>query len=106
QEEAGKGHTWSPPIELLRATFEFIPNVDKSIVGKMLVEDTDTFYMTEDKSKISLTGFQRLEDLVAKELHRILKAKNDFDYKGWEVAVDAIEELQGWKFTGQQRNEA
>lgn len=106
QEEAGKGHTWSPPVELLRATFEFIPNVDKSIVGKMLVEDTDTFYMTEDKSKISLTGFQRLEDLVAKELHRILKAKNDFDYKGWEVAVDAIEELQGWKFTEQQRNEA
>jgi exodeoxyribonuclease V alpha subunit len=106
QEEAGKGHTWSTPMDLINATVEFIPEVDKTLIGRLLLTDTDTFYMTEDKKRISLLGFQKLEDLVAKQLHRILNAKNDFDYEGWEEFVDAVEEAQGWKFTEQQRNEA
>lgn len=106
QEEAGKGHTWSTPMDLINATVEFIPEADKALVGKILLEDPDTFYLTEDKMRISLKGYQMLEDLVSQELIRILNAENDFDYDGWEEFVDAVEEAQGWKFTEQQRNEA
>jgi exodeoxyribonuclease V alpha subunit len=106
QEEAGKGHTWSTPMDLIRATVEFIPDVDKTLIGKILIEDSKTFYLSEDKKKISLIIYQKLEKLVSEELHRILTADNDFDYEGWEEFVDAIEEAQGWKFTSQQRDEA
>jgi exodeoxyribonuclease V alpha subunit len=103
QEEANKGHSWATPMDLIKATIEFIPNVDKTLIGKVLLEDTETFYMTEDRKRIALTGFQKLEDLVAKQLYRILKAKNTFDYEGWEEYVAEIEEKQGWEFTDQQK---
>jgi exodeoxyribonuclease V alpha subunit len=102
QEEAGKGHTWSTPMDVINATVEFIPNVDKTLIGKILIED-ETFYLTEDKKKISLTGFQKLEDLVSKQLHRILTAENTFEYDGWEEEVSKVEESQGWSFTEQQK---
>lgn len=105
QEQANNGNTWSTPMDLIQATAEFIPDVDKVLLGKMLLEDEE-FYLTEDKGKISLLGFQKLEELVANQLERLLKAENDFDYEGWEEFVDAVEEAQGWKFTDQQRNEA
>ncbi|MGP0689786.1 AAA family ATPase [Priestia aryabhattai] len=105
QEQANNGNTWSTPMDLIQATAEFIPDVDKTLVGRMLLEDEE-FYLTEDKGRISLLGFQRLELLVADQLERLLKAENDFDYEGWEEFVDAVEEAQGWKFTEQQRNEA
>lgn len=105
QKEAENGHTWSTPMDLIRATVEYIPNADKTMIGRTLISDADTFYMTEDKSRISLLGFQKLEELVSKELHRILTAENTFEYDGWEEFVDATEEVQGWKFTEEQRDE-
>lgn len=105
QEGANSGHTWSTPMDLINATVEFIPEADKSLIGRLLLESPE-FYLTEDKKRISLKLYQKLEDLVAKELIRILNADNDFDYEGWEDFVDAVEEAQGWKFTDQQRNEA
>ena len=106
QEEAGKGHTWSSPSDIINALIEYIPNADKHLIGKILTGDPETFYLSEDKKRFSLAGFQKLEKLVANELHRILSAENTFDYDGWEDFVDATEEAQGWKFTEQQRNEA
>jgi exodeoxyribonuclease V alpha subunit len=103
QKEAESGHTWSTPMDLINATVEYIPNADKTLIGRILLNDTETFYMTEDKKRISLTGFQKLEDLVAKQLNRILKAENTFDYEGWEVEVSKAEDKQGWIFTEQQR---
>lgn len=103
QEEAGKGHTWSTPMDILNATFENIPTADKQLVGKMLLETPDVFYLTEDKKKISLVDYERLERLVSSQLHRLLVASNEFDYKGWEEAVVKTEEKQGWKFTEQQK---
>ncbi len=102
-EEAGKGHTWSTPTDILHATLEYIPTADMVLVGKMLLEDTETFYLTEDKSRISLIAFERLESLVANQLHRLLKAENKFDYDGWEDFVKLLEEKQGWEFTYEQR---
>lgn len=103
QEEAGKGHTWSTPSDILNATFENIPTADKSLVGKMLVNSPETFYLNEDKSRISLLDYVKLERLVSAQLHVLLNAKNNFDYYGWEKAVEQTEEKQGWKFTGQQK---
>lgn len=106
EEEAGKGHTWTSPRDIIEATSDFIKDADISLIGSILLEDPDMFYLTEDKSRLSLSAFQRLEHLVSVELNRILKAENDFEYDGWEEFVDAVEKDQGWKFTPQQRNEA
>lgn len=105
-EEAGKGHTWTTPADLIEATTVFLPNANTALIGKILLDNPDEFYISEDKKRISLLGFQRLENLVANELHRILKARNDFDYEGWEAFVAEVEEEQGWKFTEQQKDEA
>lgn len=106
KEEASKGHTWMTPMSLILATNEYIPTVDKALVGKMMLADKETFYFSDDKGKISLTVFVLLEKLVAQQLGRILSAENTFDYEGWGDVVDTIEDAQGWKFTEQQRDEA
>lgn len=103
QEEASKGHTWSTPMDILQATFDSIPTADKKTVGKMLLEDSETFYLTEDKGRISLVDYERLEKLVSAQLHILLTADNTFDYEGWEEAVELTEERQGWSFTEQQK---
>lgn len=103
QDEASKGHTWSTPMDLINATIEFIPNADKGLIGRILLDDPMIFYLSDDKKKISLTAFQKLEDLVSKQLHRLLNAENTFDYEGWEDDVSDTETHQGWSFTQQQR---
>jgi exodeoxyribonuclease V alpha subunit len=106
QEEAGKGHTWSTPSDILQATFTNIPTADKVLVGKMLMEKPEVFYMTDDKKRVSLLAFQKLEKLVSENLYRLLNAENTFEYDGWEEFVTRVEEAQGWQFTDQQKNEA
>ncbi|MFJ8247243.1 AAA family ATPase [Peribacillus asahii] len=103
QDEAGKGHTWSSPMDVLKATFEYIPTADKKLVGKMLLNNPEVFHLNEDKSRISLVDYVRLEKLVADRLHLLLTAENTFDYEGWEEAVELTEEKQGWSFTEQQK---
>jgi exodeoxyribonuclease V alpha subunit len=103
QEEAGKGHTWSTPKDIFQAIFDNIPNADKELIGKMLLLDKETFYLTEDNMRISLASFERLERLVSAQLHRLLKAENTFEYDNWEEAVKLTEERQGWSFTEQQK---
>ncbi|GAB6253612.1 ATP-dependent RecD-like DNA helicase [Bacillus cereus] len=105
REEASKGHTWMTPMNLILATNEYIPTVEKKLVGQMMLADKETFFFSEDKGKISLTELVVLEMIVATQLGRILSAENTFDYEGWEEFVDATEEAQGWKFTEQQRDE-
>jgi len=102
-DEASKGHTWSTLLDLVNATVQFIPNADKTLIGKALTTEVDTFYLSENKKKVSLTGLQKLEELVATQLLRILNADNEFDYDNWEKAVEKVEEEQGWKFTDQQK---
>lgn len=104
QEEAGKGHTWSSPNDILNATFEKIPTADKTEVGKMLISNPDIFFLNEDKSRISLKSFVLLEGLVSTQLHRILNTENTFEYEGWEEDVLKTEEHQGWSFTDQQKD--
>lgn len=103
QQEAGKGHTWSTPMDILQATFENIPTADKQLVGKMLLETPEIFYLTEDKKRISLVDYERLERLVSTQLHRLLTAENTFDYDMWEDDVKDTETHQGWSFTQQQK---
>lgn len=103
QEEASKGHTWTHPRDILNATFEFIPTAEKPLVGKMLLENPDLFYLSEDKCRISLKSYVMLEQLVSGQLHRLLTAENNFEYDGWEKAVEQTEKKQGWTFVEQQK---
>lgn len=104
QEEAGRGHTWSAPSDLIHAALEFIPTADQSLIGRILIDnEDDEFYLTSDKKRISLKSFQMLEELVAGQLYRVLTANNTFEYDGWEDEVAKAEDKQGWNFTGQQK---
>ncbi|WP_144624893.1 AAA family ATPase [Bacillus velezensis] len=103
KEEASKGHTWSSLLDVFKATIEYIPSAEKTMIGKILTEKTDLFYLSEDKKRISLVDYQKLETLVSEELNRLLTAENSFDYEGWEDDVASTEENQGWSFTDQQK---
>jgi len=102
EEHAKNGHTWCTPAHLINATVEYIPNVDKTLIGKILLNDKD-FYVSDEK-QISLRKYQKLEENIAKELHRLMSIENKFDYNGWEDEVAKVEEEQGWQFTAQQKD--
>lgn len=103
QEQANRGNTWMTPEELIEDTIEYIPDAQMSKVGKIILSDRETFYLTEDKKRVSLLLYQRLENLVSQELNRLMSAENTFEYDNWEEDVELTETHQGWSFTAQQR---
>ncbi|KDN91286.1 AAA family ATPase (plasmid) [Bacillus velezensis] len=103
QEEANKGHTWMSPLDLINATAEYIPNADRKLIGTIMVGNPDVFSLSDDKMRISLTMYKKLEGLVSDELCRLLSAENTFNYEGWQDRVKEVEDGQGWSFTEQQK---
>lgn len=106
QEEADKGNTWSSPVDVLNATFEYIPNADKNLVGEILLKNPDKYLLSADKKRVSLLWYVKLELEVAQELTRINRSTYKFRYSNWETMVARMEKEQGWEFTDEQKYEA
>ncbi|WP_260866692.1 helix-hairpin-helix domain-containing protein, partial [Bacillus pumilus] len=103
QEEASKGHTWTSPQDIFQSTQTYIPNVDKNLIGSILLND-DEFYLSDDRMKISLTSYKVLEEKLAKEILRVNNSESEFVYDDHEEIVHETEVNQGWCFSRQQKD--
>lgn len=101
-EAMNKGNTYISPAELLKNVIEFVPNVDKKLVGKMISTEKDTFFLSDDKKRVSLTKYVKVENRVALNLEGLIKAESNMEFDGWKEVVKEVEEEQGWEFTEQQ----
>jgi len=81
-------------------------NLDRNLVGSVLSDmlQNEVIWASEDRQYIGLHEIYKLEQSLAKEIIRISKQKNNFDYNGWEEEVAQIEMEQGWKYTDEQKN--
>ena len=79
--------------------------MDRQLVGNVLstMLEKQVIWASEDRQYIGLHEVYRLEQDLAKEILRISKQSNKFDYSGWEDEVAEIEREQGWKYTDEQR---
>lgn len=95
-----EGNTWITPKQLMGEVLEFIPNVNKGTVGKILSEN-DEFIIAN--KRITTKTLVDLELSLAKEMDRILNGDgNPFDFKGAEEIIKRSEDEQGWKYTKEQ----
>lgn len=81
-------------------------DMDRNLVGSVLSDmlKNEVIWASEDRQYIGLHEVYVLEKLLAKEIIRISKQNNHFNYNGWEDEVAQIEKEQGWKYTDEQKN--
>ena len=53
--------------------------------------------------RVWLIKYYELEKAIARELKRLMNAKNKFKFDNWEEKVKEMEVRQGWSFTDEQR---
>lgn len=100
-----EGRSYISPQELMDAIVENIgEEVPDLNISEAIRDLGDKLWYDEDKTKIGLMKYRRLEENIAKEFKRLLDAKNTFDYSNWEQIVKNIEQEQGWEYTEEQRN--
>lgn len=102
------GQSWITPDELLGAILETLGddvpdlNISETIRGL-----GDKLWFNEERNKIGLMKYRRLEQKVAEELIRIRDAESLIspnEYTNWEERIKRQEALQGWEFTEDQKN--
>ena len=97
------GNSWITPDELLGAILdnlgEEIP--DENIT--MAIRDLgNKLWWNEDKDKIGLSKYYKIEYRVAEELIRIRNAESNIYCNDWRMRIEHLERVQGWKFTDEQ----
>jgi exodeoxyribonuclease V alpha subunit len=99
------GNSWITPDELLGAILdnlgEEIP--DENIT--MAIRDLgNKLWWNEDKDKIGLSKYYKIEYRVAEELIRIRNAESNIYCNDWRMRIEHLERVQGWDFTEEQMN--
>ena len=79
--------------------------VDHELVLSVLRDmyNSKKLWVSDDNEYIGLYEIYLLEKSLAKEILRLSKQKNWFNFSNWEKEVSLIEENQGWKYTEEQR---
>ena len=62
----------------------------------------DRLWWNEDKDKIGLSRYYRIEHDVAEELIRIRNAESNIYCDDWKMKIEHLERTQGWEFTDEQ----
>ena len=99
------GNSWITPDELLGAILdnlgEEIPDENITIAIREL---GNKLWWNEDKDKIGLSKYYKIEHRVAEELIRIRNAESDIHCDNWKEHIEHLERNQGWNFTEEQMN--
>ena len=106
EDRGENGFSWIELDELWGAAIEkfgeSIP--DNAIAEGIRSLGEKLLWWNEDKSKIGLKKYFEVEQNIAVELMRLMKASSHIEYTDWEDAIHRIERLQGWEYTEEQRN--
>lgn len=104
-EEANMGNTWVDVDDLLDAVDGTIGyDLPQEILEQALREmnETNIIWTNEDKDKVGLLRYYKLENNIAQELIRLNEAENCFKFEDWQNKIHKLEEKQGWEFTEEQ----
>ena len=104
-EEANEGNTWVDIDDLLDAVDGSISaDLPQEILSEALKEmnDKKIIWTNEDKDRVGLMKYFKLEKNIAEELHRLNSVENTFGIGDWKTKIKGLEERQGWEFTDEQ----
>ena len=68
----------------------------------LLVLEKEVENASKSQRRVYLTRYWELEQSVGRELKRIAKTENNFEFEDWKDSIKSEEEKQGWCFTEQQ----
>ena len=104
-EEANIGNTWVDIDDLLDAVDGSISaDLPQEILAEALKEmnDKKIIWTNEDKDRVGLMKYFKLERNIAEELHRLNSVENTFGIGDWKTKIKGLEERQKWEFTDEQ----
>lgn len=105
EQMAQSGYTYIAPDMLMDGIIEYMgEGVPDLVVTESIhtLHDNKVLWWSDDKTKLGLMRYIRLEHKLAEELIRIRDADSSFDYTNWEEVVKQKETNQGWEYTDQQ----
>ena len=98
-----EGCSWITPDQLLGAILDNLgEEIPDENITTAIRELGDRLWWNEDKDKIGLSKYYRIEHDVAEELIRIRNAESNIYCDDWRMKIEHLERAQGWKFTDEQ----
>lgn len=99
------GNSWITPDELLGAILDNLgEEIPDENITMAIRELGNKLWWNEDKDKIGLSKYYKIEYRIAEELIRIRNAESDIHCDNWEERIEHLERNQGWNFTEEQMN--
>ncbi len=102
EEEAQKGNSWVITKKMLDDLRDNLGEISNNILG-LTLKDMKNLWWANDKKRIGLNKYFEIETNIAKELMRLLNAKNDFQYFDWEDKIEQIQKNIGFEYTNEQK---
>lgn len=97
------GNSWITPDELLGAILDNLgEEIPDENITMAIRELGNKLWWNEDKDKIGLSKYYKIEYRVAEELIRIRNAESDIHCDNWKERIEHLERNQGWSFTKEQ----
>ena len=99
------GNSWITPDELLGAILDNLgEEIPDENITMAIRELGNKLWWNENKDKIGLSKYYKIEHRVAEELIRIRNAESDIHCDNWKERIEHLERNQGWDFTEEQMN--
>ena len=99
------GNSWITPDELLGAILDNLgEEIPDENITMAIRELGNKLWWNEDKDKIGLSKYYKIEYRIAEELIRIRNAESDIHCDNWKERIERLERNQGWDFTEEQMN--
>lgn len=103
RQEALHGFSYISSEEVMGALIDnFGEDIPDIAIAEAINSFSEFFWWNEDKTKIGLQRYFNLEEKIAKEIKRLLDAKNVFSFDNWHNIVKEKEIMQEWKYTDEQ----
>lgn len=97
------GNSWITSDELLGAILDNLgEEIPDENITMAIRELGNKLWWNEDKDKIGLSKYYKIEYRVAEELIRIRNAESDIHCDNWKERIEHLERNQGWSFTKEQ----
>lgn len=97
------GNSWITPDELLGAILDNLgEEIPDENITMAIRELGNKLWWNEEKDKIGLSKYYKIEYRIAEELIRIRNAESDIHCDNWKERIEHLERNQGWDFTEEQ----
>lgn len=103
EQRGASGNSYIEPSELMAAILENIGEAVPDLVVTEAIHSLDRrLFWNETKTLIGLRKYWNLENRIADEVMRLLKASSEIQNDRFEEIRQNLENQQGWEFTDEQ----